>query len=94
MSFIAKQPNGFYCRFSTVTDTLTDWNMTEEVYVQMCMEKAREEALDTLQNHLQPFELVKECFIPNSMTRGKFNCIINDISKTDELCITEEINNP
>ena len=41
MGFISKQLNGLYCRFSTVIDTLTDWNMTKKEYVQMCMEKAK-----------------------------------------------------
>lgn len=27
---IAKQPNGLYCRISTVVDAPTDWNMTEQ----------------------------------------------------------------
>ena len=26
--FISKQPNGLYCRFSSVTDCPTAWNMT------------------------------------------------------------------
>lgn len=82
MGFISKQPNGLYCRFSTVIDTLTDWNMTKKEYVQMCMEKAKQEALDTLENHLQPFEMVNERFVPNNMTRKEFNNIMKDISKT------------
>lgn len=82
MGFISKQLNGLYCRFSTVIDTLTDWNMTKKEYVQMCMEKAKQEALDTLENHLQPFEMVKERFVPNNMTRKEFNNIMKDISKT------------
>ena len=82
MGFISKQPNGLYCRFSTVIDNLTDWNMTKKEYVQMCMEKAKQEALDTLENHLQPFEMVNERFVPNNMTRKEFNNIMKDISKT------------
>ena len=42
-AFIAKQPNGLYCRFSTVVDCPTDWNMTEEDYLKLCAEKGREE---------------------------------------------------
>ena len=82
MGFISKQLNGLYCRFSTVIDNLTDWNMTKKEYVQMCMEKAKQEALDTLENHLQPFEMVNERFVPNNMTRKEFNNIMKDISKT------------
>lgn len=38
--FISKQPNGLYCRFSTVVDCPTDWNMTEEDYVELYKQKA------------------------------------------------------
>lgn len=41
-SFVCKQPNGKYCRFSTVVDTVTDYDMTEEDYVELCKEKAEE----------------------------------------------------
>lgn len=44
MSYIARQPNGLLCRFSTVVNTVTDINMTEEDYVELCAERAREEA--------------------------------------------------
>ena len=33
-AFIARQPNGLLCRFSTVVDCITDYNMTEEEYIQ------------------------------------------------------------
>lgn len=29
-SFIAQQPNGLYCRFSTIVDTVTHYNMTKD----------------------------------------------------------------
>lgn len=41
-TFIAKQPNGLYCRFSTVVDTITHADMTDEEYIEMCAEEARE----------------------------------------------------
>ena len=71
-AFIAKQPNGLYCRFSTVVDCPTDWNMTEEDYIELCAEKAREEARFTLQNRLRPFSWLKEYFSPNNMTEEEF----------------------
>ena len=30
--FVSKQPNGLYCRFSSVTDCPTAWNMTREAW--------------------------------------------------------------
>ena len=43
-SFVCKQPNGLYCRFSTVVDCPTDWNMTAKDYIEMCKAKAEKEA--------------------------------------------------
>lgn len=67
-AFISQQPNGLYCRFSTVVDCPTHWNMTEEEYIEMCAERSREEARETLTRHLRPFEMVKEYFEPVNMT--------------------------
>ena len=40
--FISKQPNGLYCRFSTVVDCPTDWNMTEDDYIEVpCLVQCR-----------------------------------------------------
>ena len=66
-AFIAKQPNGLYCRFSTVVDGITHYNMTEEDYIEMCAEKARKEARDVLKNYLRPFSEVKKYFSPDSV---------------------------
>lgn len=79
-AFIAKQPNGLYCRFSTVVDCPTDWNMTEEDYIEMCAEKAREDAKITLERYLRPFEMVKEYFHPNNMTEEEFKKCLKEMS--------------
>ena len=44
-SFICKQPNGKYCRFSTVVDTLTHINMTEDEYIEYCVSRAVKDAI-------------------------------------------------
>lgn len=77
-AFIAKQPNGLYCRFSTIVDCPTDYNMTEEDYIEMCAEKAREEARETLKHHLRPFEMVKEYFRPYNMTKTEFKKFLKE----------------
>ena len=78
-AFIARQPNGLLCRFSTVVDTVTHYNMTEEDYIEMYAEKAREEARDVINNYLKPFELVKDYFRPNNMTEQQFEEILNEM---------------
>lgn len=75
-SFIARQPNGLLCRFSTVVDTVTHYNMTEEEYIEMCADKAREEAKEVLKNYIRPFDWVKDRFIDNNMTQEEFNKLL------------------
>lgn len=78
-SFICKQPNGLYCRFSTVTDCPTHWNMTADEYIEMCAEKARAEARDVLKNYLRPFEWVEKDFIPSNMTNEEFKKFLEEV---------------
>lgn len=78
-AFIVRQPNGLLCRFSTVVDTVTHYNMTEEDYIEMCAEKAREEARDVIKNYIRPFDEVKEYFVDNNMTEQEFEEILNEM---------------
>ena len=84
--FVAKQPNGLYCRFSTVVDCPTDWNMTAEDYIKLCKQKAEQkaeqEAKDVLENYLKPFEKVKDYFYPNNMTEKEFDEFLKDVGDT------------
>lgn len=81
MAYICKQPNGLYCIFSSVTDCPTHWNMTEEDYINMRMERAKEDAIDTLQNYTQAFERVTEDFVPdNNMTQEEFNIFLDEVN--------------
>jgi hypothetical protein len=88
-AFIAKQPNGLYCRFSTVVDTVTDWNMTEEDYVNLCVAKATEQAIkeakETLANHLYSFETVKNHFFPSNNTIEGFEKILKEMGDNEGL---------
>jgi len=77
-AFISKQPNGLYCRFSTVCDCPTDWNMTRKDYIEMCKDKAEKEAIDILDNHLYPFEMVIERFSTNNMSQSEFDEFLYD----------------
>ena len=100
-AFISRQPNGKICRFSTVVDTVTHWNMTEEEYIELCVQRAAEEARrdaeDTLKNWMHPFEEVKKRFWPNNNTIEEFNEILHamgdeeGLGKKRENAIREEI---
>ena len=80
-AFIVRQPNGLLCRFSTVVDCPTHWNMTDEEYIEMCAEKAREEARYVLDKHLLPFDEIKDQFCPNNMTKREFSKLIKEMNK-------------
>ena len=71
-AFISKQPNGLYCRFSSAVDCPTHWNMTRQDYIDLCVERAIEEANHILDNKLYPFEWVTDRFIDNNMTIEEF----------------------
>ena len=73
--FICRQPNGKLCRFSTIVDCITHYNMTDEEYIEMKAEEAREEARDVIKYHLKPYEWIDDCFHPGNMTRAEFNKI-------------------
>lgn len=79
-AFISKQPNGLYCRFSSVVDTITHYNMTEEDYIELCVSKWGKEgeatAKDTIANDLLPFQEVLDRFSTNASTVEEFKTIL------------------
>ena len=83
MGFIARQPNGRICRFSTFWDTVTDYNMTDDEFIEMYVEQAKREAERMLENDagLCSFELVKESFAPNKMTQEQFDELVKVMEK-------------
>ncbi len=81
-AFIARQPNGLLCRFSTVVDTVTNYNMTDEEYIEMCAERGRKEARETIERYTRPFEEVKNRFIANNMTQEEFNRILLEMGSS------------
>jgi hypothetical protein len=83
-AFITKQPNGLYCRFSTVVDCPTHINMTKEDYINICMERAREEAEEVLENYTRPFEWIEEYFHPNNMSKKEFKECLNKMELPKE----------
>lgn len=84
-SFIAKQPNGLYCRFSTVVDCPTHWNMTKEQYIEMKMTQAKIEAIETIESYLEPFEKVIDDYVPNNnMTDKEWKKFLKDVGYKEE----------
>lgn len=92
MSFIARQPNGLLCRWSTVIDDVTDYNMTDEEYIAMCERKAREQAEDVLKYYVRPFSEVRLRMVSAEIIGGEddktknFDNLLKEMSKkTDKM---------
>ena len=89
--FIARQPNGLYCRFSTIVDCITDYNMSFDDYVKIIMErgyskpKAEAVAKYIIKNHLHTFSEIIESFVPNNMTEKEFSYILSNMGYNSEL---------
>lgn len=84
-AFIARQPNGLLCRFSSIVDTVTHSNMTDEEYIEYCAEKAREEARWNLEHYVKPFSDVVKWFRPVNNTVEEFNAILKDMGSDIQL---------
>lgn len=67
--FIAKQPNGLYCRYSGIVDNITHHNMTEEEYIELCADRARQEAWEVLKD-AKPFSEVLKRLYPDTKRDG------------------------
>lgn len=74
-AFICRQPNGKLCRFSSIVDCITDYNMTEEEYIEMKAEQAREDARHTIEHCLKPYSWIDEYFRPGNMSQEEFEKI-------------------
>lgn len=84
--FIVRQPNGLLCRFSTITDCPTHYNMTDEEYINICRERAALEALEVIERYTRPFSEIKERFYPNNMSQEEFEKILLEMEKPIAEC--------
>lgn len=82
-AFITQQPNGLYCRFSSVVDCPTHCNMTKEDYLNNVTGtvESRKEAEDVLENYLLPFSEVERRFTTLNMDQKDFNKLIKKMSE-------------
>lgn len=88
MAFICRQPNGLICRFSTVVDSITHYNMTDDDYITLCKKRAEEEAREFLKNkkNFYPFDEIKEYFRPNvDMNLDDFEKALVEMGDTEGL---------
>lgn len=81
MSYIARQPNGLLCRFSTIVDAVTHINMSEEDYIAMCAERAMEEAKRDLEDErfVKSFDCVLEDTRFDNMTYDEWQGYLKEM---------------
>lgn len=86
MSYIARQPNGLLCRFSTVIDAPTHYNLTEKEYIELCAEQAREEARYNLkQKHfIKRFENVLKDIRFDYISKKEWQDVLEKMNKKEE----------
>ncbi|MFK3936605.1 hypothetical protein ACI2JA_03695 [Alkalihalobacillus sp. NPDC078783] len=80
---ICKQPNGLYCRYSSIIECISDYNMTKEDYLSNVTGSviSREDAEDTLNNHLKPYEDAIRRTTDLNMSEDEFNKIQKEMSE-------------
>ena len=83
---IAKQPNGLYCRYSSIVDTITHYNFTEKEYLNNITGTVlnRAEGIDVLENYLHPFEEVEKLLrlrLSDSESEEEVEELIKDMYK-------------
>lgn len=83
-AFVTRQPYGLLCRFSSIVDCPTHYNMTDDEYIEMCAERAREEARDVLENHLKLFEWLRDYFRADNMSQEEFEKILKEMELPKE----------
>jgi len=81
MSYIARQPNGLLCRFSTIVDAVTHINMSEDDYIEMCAERAREKAKRDLEDKrfVKSFDCVLEDTRFDNMTYDEWQSYLKEM---------------
>lgn len=69
--FVVRQPNGLLCRFSTVVDCPTNYNMTDEDYIELCKEKSGSRSAGCIGKLYKAVFMVGRLFLPEQYERGR-----------------------
>lgn len=81
---LIRQPNGLYCFYDEVDDTVTKWNITEKEYIRMVLKKARKNTLNNLE-HAEDIQIIYDNFIPDNdtMSKEKFDSFLKVIGSKE-----------
>ena len=84
-AYFAKQPNGLFCRFSSVVDTVTHTNLTEQDVVDLFIEFAKEQAEYTLKHNIHNFNEVINDLRPYNNTVEEINQLVIEMGQENGL---------
>lgn len=88
-AFWAKQPNGKYCRFSTVIDCITDYDCTKKDMLKIIIQKTKEKFERDFEQgcYSYPFDNVIERFMTCNMPIDKMDKICRQIEASEyDIC--------
>lgn len=92
MGRIFKQPNGLYCRYSTVSESITEVNMTADEYIALYKERAAAraavEAKEILDRYIGSYEELLENLLHSNNQEANIKYI--KILKEQEVRLNEE----
>lgn len=86
-SFIARQPNGLLCRFSTTVGCITHYNMTEQDYIEFRMQCAYKDAENDLKqpHFIEPFKRVLDETTDLAITQKDFEKLLRTMGYDGEI---------
>lgn len=80
---ICKQPNGLYCRYSTIVEAVTHHNMTKEDYIKLCETRgiSNWDATDTLDNYLKDYDYMVSLITDLNTTKEELEELLEKMNK-------------
>jgi len=82
---IIKQPNGKYCLFSSIVDTVTYYNMTKEEIVEVWTENARKEFEQKVNDITEKLDKGKNPYFQFTLDYESMLQTILEIHNADEM---------
>lgn len=85
----SKQPNGLYCRFSSIVDTITHYNLNEHDLAEMLGKFDADRLINSSTNtdyryfHLWPFDYVKKLIRPDNETVNNIRAELKEMGDKD-----------
>ena len=85
MGQIIKQPNGKYCLFSTIVDSVTYYNMTKEEIVKVWTEKAKIDFEDKVSGIIEKLDKGEKPYFQFTLNYEEMLKTILEVHSVDEM---------